>query len=360
MAAYQASHRTVFSTHPLNAEPDIARLGAHTFTPQDMLYVRSHGTQPELNSATHRLSVDGLVERPLTLSLEALKTRFPSKSVDAVLQCAGNRRADHHAHAPVSGDPWAGGAIGQGRWTGVPLKAVLDAAGVSVHEGHVAFYGLDDVEMEDERFQYGVSIPLEKALDDDTLLAWAVNGEPLRPEHGYPLRVIVPGVAGVRSAKWVHRIEVRETEADTPIQRRDYKLLPPHMSLEQADWSQGIVINEMPLNALICSPRDHARLPAGRQRIEGYAIANGRSVARVDVSPDGGAHWHQAALTREPDARWGWTLWQVTLEFGPGTHEVVVRAFDGAGQTQPEHPGASWNAKGYLCASWHRITLTVE
>ena len=224
---------------------------------------------------------------------------------------------------------------------------------------HVAFTALDEVTEDGETFRYAVSIPLAKALAPEVLLADGMNGAPLRPEHGFPLRAVVPGYAGVRSAKWLAAIEIRDTPADGPVQHKDYKLYPPDVAQETAAPEAGMTIDDMPLNAAICEPAGHAKLAAGRVAVRGYAVAAGRAVARVDVSADGGRTWVQAELQSDPAAPWSWTFWQTTLELAKGEHELAVRAWDTAGQTQPATPDEVWNFKGYLCNAWHRAPVSV-
>ena len=334
----------VHSRQPYNAEPPLHRLGAAFITPQPVLYVRSHGEIPALDAARHTLSVGGLVGRTLQLTLSELQAGFAHHSVVAVLQCAGNRRADLVRVAPVSGDPWAAGAIGNATWTGARLADVLRAAQARGEPGlHVAFAASDECEMEGRRFRYGASIPLAKALSPDVLLAWAINGEPLALEHGYPLRVVVPGFAGVRSPKWLAGITVQDHPSDSPIQAEDYKLFPPDVSARTADPARGMTIDEMPLNAAICVPAADARLPAGRTVLRGYAIATDRAIARVDVSADDGRTWRQADLDTARASRWSWVLWQASLDLPAGGHVLAVRACDSAGQTQPARPEDIWN-----------------
>ncbi len=349
----------VHSTLPYNAEPSLAQLRAAMITPQAAFYVRSHGDIPRLDPARHRVTVGGLVDTPLDLSLHDLRGRFPERRVTAVMQCAGNRRADLQAVRPTSGDPWAPGAIGNAVWTGVGLADVLRAAGVADDPSlHVAFDACDEVEMPDEgRFSYGASIPIIKAMAAEVLLATAMNGEPLTPEHGAPLRVVVPGYAGVRSPKWLRAITVQQLPSANHMQQRDYKLMPPHVTAETVDWRQGITIYDMPLNAAICEPAPRAELRAGPTTLRGYAIATARPIARVDVSGDGGRSWQQADL--EPGAPWSWTFWTATLDLAKGGRELAVRAWDGAGQTQPALPDDTWNFKGYLSAAWHRVQVSV-
>jgi sulfite oxidase len=352
----------VHSRAPYNAEPPLPSLGASFITGRDAFYVRSHGTIPALDTATHRLRVEGRVTRPLDLSMRDLRARFPHRSIAAVLQCAGNRRADLHRVRPVSGDPWTGAAIGNAVWTGVALADVLRAAGARDDPGlHVAFSGCDEIEMPEEgRFRFGASIRMTKAMSPEVLLVFAMNGDDLAPEHGFPLRVVVPGYAGVRSAKWLAAITVQEAPSSNHMQQRDYKLLPPDMTADTVDWSKGVTINEMPLTSAICSPAAGATLAAGPVTLQGYAVAAAREVVRVDVSIDGGRSWQQAALRHDPASPWSWTLWQATLDLPKGEHELAVRAWDSAGQTQPARPEELWNFKGYLSAAWHRVPVRAD
>lgn len=354
----------VRSERPFNAEPPLHRLRAAFVTAQADFYVRSHGDVPRLDGDSHRLRVDGLVAAPLDLTMPELRRRFPARTVAAVMQCAGNRRGDLLQVAPVSGDPWSAGAIGNAAWNGAGLAEVLRAAGAP--EGpaagaalHVAFECCDACEAEGERFRYGASIPLDKAMSPEVLLAWGMNGAALAPEHGFPLRAVVPGYAGVRSPKWLSRITVQDRPSDAHPQARDYKLFPPGTTAETADWARGMTINGMPLNAAICEPAPHAALRAGPATLRGYAVASGRAIARVDVSIDGGRRWRQAELEQDPAAPWSWTFWRIDVALARGEPELVVRAWDAAGQTQPALPEDTWNFKGYLSAAWHRVRVTV-
>ena len=355
-------HLIVHTRQPYNAEPELDRLRLAMITAQADFYVRSHGNIPQLDETGHRLRVRGRVATPLDLSMPDLRKRFDERTITAVMQCAGNRRADMQTVRPTSGDPWAPGAIGNAAWTGVALADVLRAAGADTDDGlHVAFEACDDIEMPGEdRFRYGASIPMTKAKSPEVLLAYGMNGAPLAPEHGYPLRVVVPGFAGVRSPKWLSAIIVQDTQSDNHMQQRDYKLLPADVTEDTVDWAKGVTINDMPLNAAICAPAPHAKLAAGDVLVRGYAVATARAIVRVDVSKDGGRSWRQAELQRIDDAPWSWIFWQATLKLESGAHELAVRAWDSAGQTQPALADDTWNFKGYLSAAWHRVPVSVS
>ena len=351
----------VHSREPLNAEPPLDRLRASFVTAADDFYIRSHGPVPAIDPESYRLRLEGRVREPLDLTLDDLRALAPGREIGSVLQCAGNRRADLQPVRQTSGDPWAPGAIGYARWSGIALAELLRAAGSDEDSPlHVAFHCADEIELEGERFRFSTSIPMPRALHADVLLAWAMNGHPLRPEHGFPLRVVVPGYAGVRSPKWLTRIVVQDTPSDGHMQQRDYKLLPPHVIAETVDWQQGITINEMPLNAAICEPAADARLPPGRLVLRGYAVASAREIARVDVSTDDGQHWIQADLQQDHRAPWSWTFWEKAVDLVKGEHKLVVRAWDSAGQTQPADPAQLWNFKGYLSAAWHRVRVVAN
>lgn len=187
-----------------------------------------------------------------------------------------------------------------------------------------------------------------------------MNGEPLSREHGAPLRVVVPGFAGVRSPKWLKSVTVQEKPSDAFQQANDYLLFPPAARKDTRDKFDGVTVNEMPLNAAICEPSFGAPIPAGKTRVRGYATATDRAIVRVDVSPNGGRDWVQATIEDHGNGRWSWTLWHTTLDLAKGEHELVVRAWDSAGQTQPAEIDDTWNFKGYLSASWHRVRVKAE
>lgn len=361
MSAQDRARRTLViqSEEPLNAEPAPGLLIEAFLTPVDAFYIRSHGPIPNL-PADHAIQVGGFVDTAGAWTREALEARFPVVTVMSVMQCAGNRRADLQQVRATSGDPWGVGAIGNAEWTGVRLADLLEASGIDRKRArHVRFLGADEVPVEGETDRYGVSIPVAKAMHPDTLVAWAMNGADLLPEHGFPLRLVVPGYAGVRSPKWLTHIDASETPAPQPIQAKDYKLFPASVTKEEADWDTGMVINALPINAAICAPADRTVVDAGPITLRGYAVASERGIARVDVSVNGGRDWDQAVLEQRPDAPWSWTRWSWQGELGKGEHELVVRAVDEAGQGQPSRADDSWNFAGYLATHWHRLHVHV-
>jgi sulfite oxidase len=321
---------------PLNAEPPPAALAGAPVTPVERFYVRNHGAVPETAGP---LRVEGLVARPLELSLAGLRA-LPRRELTATLQCAGNRRAALIAVRDIPGEaPWGPGATGTARWAGAALADVLAAAGVDPEARHVALRGADRSEEADPPQDYEVSIPLEKALAPEVLLAWEMNGEPLAPVHGAPLRAVVPGYIGARSVKWLERIELRREPTDAYYQATAYRL-------------GGEALAEVAVNADFLA----ATVAPGAVDLRGYAYAGGGGgVTRVEVAADGG-DWVVADLG-EDLGPWAWRLWRARLELPPGRHELAVRAWDGAGATQPEDPAAVWNPKGYANNAWGRLSV---
>jgi sulfite oxidase len=222
----------------------------------------------------------------------------------------------------------------------------------------VAFASADEVVMGDVRISFGGSIPLAKALGPEVLIAYEMNGAPLTPEHGFPLRVVVPGYIGARSVKWLTGIRVQESPSDNYFQQHDYKMLPAGSDPDAMDGS-GVMLGELPVNSAICTPPDGAELDRGPVLIQGYAIVGGgRTVGRVDISADGGKSWRKAEL----DARgpWAWALWKAEFDLPPGPAALIVRAWDSAAQTQPEQLETVWNSKGYMNNAWHRVAVRVR
>jgi len=320
----------VHGLEPFNAEPPRTALAERAVTPVERFYVRNHGPVPALDADALRLTVGGLVERPLELSLAALRAGLlPLAEVAATLQCAGNRRAGLAEVRAIPGEaPWGPGATGTAIWRGVRLADLLAAAGVRAGAAHVALIGADRSEETDPPQPFGTSIPLEKAEHPEVLLAWEMNGEPLPAVHGGPLRAVVPGYIGARSVKWLQRIEPAAEPHPGYFQNVAYRLLAPD---EEPGPGRGVVLGEVALNADVLEPADGATVPAGPVRVRGYAFAGGeRFVTRIDVSCDAGATWRRAELL-EDLGRWAWRLWQLDAELGPAS----TRSSCGRGTAPP-------------------------
>lgn len=346
--------------HPYNAETPPGLLRESFITPTDSFYVRNHGAVPEVDPKRYRLGVSGLVERPLELSLEEIKS-FPKTDLVSTLYCAGNRRRELMEKKAIPDKvAWETGATGNARWGGVLLRDVLREAGVEDEARHAAFTGLDrDVESGTSE-PFGGSVPIERATADGVLLAYEMNGGPLESVHGFPLRVVVGGYVGARSVKWLSEITLRARPSENHYQAVEYKVFPPSVTAENVDYSGGEMLGEIPLNCVICAPQDGETQARGPVVVRGYAVAGGdRRVERVEVSADGGRSWAGATLSGE-DGPTAWRFWGATLELGPGPHEIVARATDSGGATQPETVEEIWNFLGYANNAWHRVAVRVE
>jgi sulfite oxidase len=302
--------------------------------------------------------VGGLVERELSLSLDDVRSGLlETYEVVATLQCAGNRRAGLVAVREIPGEaPWGPGATGTARWRGVRLADVLAAAGPSPEAAHVGMVGLDDSPEAKPPQRFGGSIPLDKASRPEVLLAFEMNGEPLAPVHGGPLRSVVPGYIGARSIKWLDRIDVRADAWDGYFQDVVYRMLPPD---GEVGPGEGFALGIVALNSDVLAPADGAAVAAGAVELRGYAFAGGeRAVTRVDVSVDEG-DWRQAELL-EDLGPWAWRQWRLDVDLAPGEHAIAVRAWDTSAATQPEDAASLWNPKGYCNNAQARITVRAE
>lgn len=338
-----------WTREPLNAETPLRLLCRSYVTPAELFFVRSHGSIPPVAADRYRLTLQGDVRTPLVLSLSELRDRFAPATVTATLACAGNRRSELGRIAPVpNGVPWGPGAIGNAVWTGIRLADLLRAAGIGADARHVAFTGLDQLDAGPGLEPFSGSIPIGKALAPETLLAYEMNGAPLQPEHGFPLRAVVPGCIGARSVKWLSTISVRRSPSTSFFQSTDYTL-------------GGEPLGEQTLNAAICTPLDGEAVRGAGIAVEGYAIAGGgRRLERVELSPDGGASWLPATVRQDGNEPWSWRLWHASVELARGSHELVVRAWNDSTEGQPEDLAATWNPRGYMNNAWHRVRLSAQ
>jgi sulfite oxidase len=224
----------------------------------------------------------------------------------------------------------------------------------------VEFVGLDCVERLGARFGFGGSIDLDKALSPEVLLASRLNGEPLPPDHGFPVRAVVPGWTGARSVKWLGRIVLTPEPSENYFQRKAYRVQRELNPLDHRDVTSGVALTEVPLNAVIVDPQPDGVVRAGPVRVRGWAMgAGGRRVAALEASADDGGHWMPARCLGE-SVPWAWTLWEAVLDLAPGPHTLVARAVDGAGTTQPAALQDTWNVRGYNNNAWHRVTVHAE
>ncbi len=295
----------------------------------------------------------GKVRRPLRLALDEIRAR-PASTIPVTLECAGNGRA-RLSPRPLS-QPWLGEAVGTAEWTGTPLGPILAEAGRPGGDAHVVFTGLDcGVQGEIEQL-YERSLPLAEAQREEVLLAYAINGQPLPPQHGFPLRLIVPGWYGMAHVKWLRSITVVEGPFVGYQQARAY-----HYRRSEAD--AGEPVTRMLPRALMVPPgvpdfMSRTRyVTAGAHAIEGRAWSGRAAVARVEFSDDGGASWADAALG-EPASRYAWCGWKHEWNAQvPGEYELCVRATDAEGNVQPDDQ--NWNLEGVQNNAIQRVRVVV-
>lgn len=369
----------VNSLKPFNAEPPPEILTDSYITPSAIFFKRNHLPVPQVDPASYKLHVDGLPGGSLTLSLEELKTRFPKHTITATLQCAGNRRSEMNKVKQVKGLNWGIAAISNATWSGAKLRDVLLAAGYRPDDAqwarHVQFEGLDkDV----TGTTYGASIPLNKAISEegDVLLAYEMNGEDIPADHGYPVRVVVPGTVGARNVKWLGKIIVSADESSSHWQQNDYKGFSPGTDWDTVDFKSAPAIQELPIQSAITTPSDGAMVNRSSEEVtvKGYAWSGGgREVVRVDVSVDGGKTWQVAQLKSSekgqepgpsppPGRAWAWKLWELTAPLPAEAQEleIVCKAVDNSYNMQPDTVPPIWNLRGVLSNAWHRVKVKIR
>ncbi|KAJ7520646.1 hypothetical protein O6H91_19G015300 [Diphasiastrum complanatum] len=365
------------SKEPFNAEPPLSALVASYITPEEFFYKRNHGPIPVLeNPDTFLLEIGGLVPHSQYLSLEFIR-KLHKHSVTATLQCAGNRRTAMSEKRAVKGVGWGAAAIGNAIWSGARLSDVLELVGIPQNTAatlnggkHVEFVSVD-VCKEEKGGPYKASIPLMQATnrEADVLLAYEMNGKELNRDHGFPLRVVVPGVIGARSVKWLRAIYVLAEECQGFFMQRDYKMFPPSVDWDNVDWPTRRPLMDFPVQCTICSPEEGTSLkPRSKVTVRGYAVSGGgRGIERVDVSIDGGHTWLEAnrsQLQQRPYIsdddgkrdKWAWVLWDLSVELSPPM-DIIVKAIDSSANVQPENVETIWNLRGVLNNSWHRIHI---
>ena len=346
---------------PHSDRPLTASVEAHEHdfdvTPTRRMYIRNNLFTPDLDASGHRLMLKGLVDKELSFGVEELKQAFPAVTLQAMLECAGSGRT---AFQPTPrGTPWpATGGMGCPRWTGVRLKDLLDAAGVKPDAVHVAGQGGD----------FGAiasiapvirSIPMHKAMDGDTLVAWAIDEEPLPKVHGFPLRLVVPGWAGSASTKWLHTLSVLDAPFKGTYMDNSYRI-PKYPVAAGASLPPDAVITEgFPVKSMITSPAPNARFK-GSERItlRGKAWVGEGSIARVQISADEGVSWRDARLESRGD-RYAWRGFR--FDFQPerfGYLTFLARATDDRGNVQPIV--SYWNPLGYFWNGVHRVGVTID
>lgn len=355
-AADPAPGLIVHTRLPHNAEPPLDALAQSWITPNELFYVRSHAPVPKIDAANFQLSVEGLVEKPFQISLAQLQSDFKKQAAVATMTCAGNRRSEHSLVKEVSGVPWQAGAIGNAEWAGARLSDLLKKAGIQEDARHVWFEGVDEIDRKDNVIPFGASIPLSKAMSDTetmpgTLVCYEMNGESLQPDHGFPIRTVVPGYIGARSVKWLGKIIVSDRPSTNHYVATAYKLVTEGTPDE---WASSAPLENFVINSVTCRPRAGSKVALGQLEVRGYALATGvpgQTIAKVELSTDGGVSWTTARFTSQARP-YCWRLWKANVEILAKTSEIIVRAIDSAGNVQPET--VAWNLKGYQFNAWHK------
>ena len=321
-------------------------------------FTRSHAAPPRIDPQAWRLEIGGLVDRPVPYSLDDLASNFTRHEITSTLVCAGMRRAELLALGELPGElPWEADAASTGQWSGYRLADVLRSVGVQTNAAHVELIGLDIVERHGHEFGFGGSIDLDKAMRDEVILATHLNGAPLPLEHGFPMRVVVPGWIGARQVKWLGAINVIATTSENYFQTKAYRVqreVNPH---DARDVSGGVAMTEVPLNAVIISPGPNEVLTAGQVTVRGWAMGTGCAPVRaVEVSVAEGA-W-TAARPLANAGRWAWLFWEAVLDVPAGKHVLRVRARDDQ-SSMPATLEETWNVKGYGNNAWHSVPVAV-
>lgn len=394
----------VLSKQPINAEPPGSLLTDNYLTPNELFFIRNHHPVPQVDP--HTFSLDLSIQQGTTkdrsyqtitnLSLNDLRTHFPPVTVTTTIQCGGNRRLEMTDLEKTNGASWQVSAISTAKWTGASLRQVLltkvfPAYGIEEEDvwqdrspfQHVHFVGADGME---------ASIPLKKAIrpDGDVILAYTMNDADVPPEHGFPLRAIVPGHVGVRNVKWVQGLRLSHEEAYGTWQRgMAYKGFgPSRKSLDDVDVEAIPSLQEQPVtsaitsvtpvshqdanNTLKCDPFAEGVQVGDKLHVQGYAYSGGgRGIVRVDVSADGGNTWQDAMLTKGKEQSlnraWAWTFWEAEVTVpnkmggcqkkNQGKVEIISKATDAAYNVQPDSVKGIWNLRGINNNAWHRIRL---
>ncbi|MDX1737029.1 MAG: sulfite oxidase [Alphaproteobacteria bacterium] len=349
---------TMLNDRPVNAETP-PHLLDDMITPTARHFIRNNGLLPdEMNADNWELTIDGLVDNPMTLSIADLKKKFKVHKMALTIECGGNGRAAFDP--PAKGNQWTYGAVACSEWTGVKLKDVLNAAGVKSNVVYTAHEGADiHLSGNEDKFPLSRGLPIAKAMTDNILIAFEMNGEALHPMNGAPLRLVVPGWPGSCSQKWLKRIWLRDQVHDgAKMTGTSYKVpARPVEPGEKVDKEDFVIIERMPVKSLITNPATGTKLNGKSVEIRGHAWSGDRNVKELHVSIDFGKTW-QKALLAPPINSGAWQNWRHQITFPEdGYYEIWAKAIDDAGEAQPH--ALAWNPKGYLNNTFHRVAVRV-
>lgn len=347
---------TLLNDRPVNAETP-PHLLDDSITPTNRHFIRNNGIAPDDVSADDwKLTIDGLVDNPMTLSIADLKSRFEVVKMALTIECGGNGRA--FFNPPAKGNQWTYGAVACSEWTGVRLRDVLNAAGVQKTAIYTAHEGADmHLSGKEGKLPLSRGVPIEKAMTDNILIAFEQNGAPLHLHNGAPLRLVVPGWPGSCSQKWLTRIYLRDIVHDGPkmtgkAYRTPNRPVEPGEKVETKDFK---IIERMPVKSLITAPATNSTVNGSTVEVRGHAWSGDRTIRKVDISIDFGATWQSAEL-KSPANDGAWQDFSATVELPlKGYYEIWARAEDDAGEMQPH--AINWNPKGYLNNTMHRVAV---
>ncbi|MEH6648708.1 MAG: sulfite oxidase [Motiliproteus sp.] len=350
---------TILNDRPVNAETP-AHLLDDAVTPTNRHFVRNNGIPPvDIDVDSWQLTIDGLVDKPITLSIKELKEKFEVVTRNVVVECGGNGRASFEP--PARGNQWTYGAVACAEWTGVRLADVLKAAGIKPGAVYTAHHSADKhLSGKEGKAAISRGVPIEKAMDPNNLIAFAMNGEEIHPMNGAPLRLIVPGWPGSCSQKWLQRITIRDQVHDGAKMTGKAYRVPNHpvAAGEKVDKEDFVIIERMPVKSLITHPANGVDVSGKSLEIRGNAWSGEREVTSVEISIDFGASWIKAELGAQPNFG-AWQRFKAEVTFPlAGYYEVWAKATDDQGISQPF--GIAWNPKGYLNNSMHRVAVKVS
>jgi len=344
---------TLLNDRPVNAETPPELLD-DAITPTSRHFIRNNGIPPEnVDPATWTLTIDGFVDTPLELTIADMREQFEVVTMALTLECGGNGRG--FFNPPAKGNQWTYGAVACSEWTGVRLKDVLEKAGVQSNVVYTAHYGADaHLSGDPEKLPISRGVPIAKALTDNVLIAFEMNGDALHPMNGAPLRLVVPGWPASTGHKWLTRIELRDQVHDGPkMTGKAYRVpaypVEPGQKVPTEDF---VIIERMPVKSLVTFPANGAETGMETE-VRGHAWSGDRTIEKVEISTDFGSTWMDAALDA-PVNDGAWQNWRANVTFPQaGYYEVWARATDSEGMMQPF--AIDWNPKGYLNNTMHRV-----
>ncbi|MDS1138729.1 sulfite oxidase [Nitratireductor indicus] len=349
---------TLLNDRPVNAETPAALLD-DAVTPKSRHFIRNNGIPPQdVDPESWRLTIDGFVDNKLELSIADLREQFEVMTLQLTLECGGNGRSAFDP--PAKGNQWTYGAVACSEWTGVRLKDVLEKAGVQSNVVYTAHYGADShLSGNPDKLPISRGLPIDKAMADNILIAFEMNGEALHPMNGAPLRLVVPGWPASTAQKWLTRIELRDQVHDGPkMTGTSYRVpaypVAPGQDVPEEDF---VIIERMPVKSLVTFPANGADIGMETD-VRGHAWSGDRSISRLDISIDFGTTWQTVELD-DPVNDGAWQNWRSKVTFPQaGYYEIWARATDSEGDMQPF--AIAWNPKGYLNNMMHRVGVRVS